>query len=563
MKYLLPYYRKLNNLIFPILLLFGTSIFYVVLSFAHPWIYKIVFENLIPTYDKDLLVQIIMCLFSIGILNIFSNVLIETLTTYIRTETINLIRIEVTGNLLAYQYSYFQKNQPGEIIQRLIPEVDGIGTMVAESVKVASYFIQIVLLLFMILIINFTMFIISAVVLFFYSVWFRFYRKPIAAFDERLKKHNGELYDIFAELFENVKNIKLFNLHRVKIDVVKNKLNLIERDTIKNSIIQSAFGFGGTIFPVAILIITGFCFHEILKEKMSIGYYLVFTALLVTLAWPIEVLLGFGRHLQTGIVSAKRIQAILTNDIEKSGSRKFDSFTSEIRMETVSFSYGDTKVLKNMSITVKKGQNVAIVGGSGSGKTTIAHLLVRLYEPAQGRISIDGIPLSSFDLVSLRNKIGLLSQDVFIFNGTVGENINPNGVLAAKEVEATLFKAQIPGFASKLDYCVGERGQKLSGGERQRLSVARLLGRKCEIIILDEATSNIDPRTTQELLKTFSDIQKENPQITFITITHNLVNLYAMDKIYFLENGSIAAQGSCTDLIKGNQSFRELFNVHA
>jgi ABC-type bacteriocin/lantibiotic exporter with double-glycine peptidase domain len=560
LKSLLPYYQKLKKLVFPIFLLISISIFYALLTFAHPWIYKIVFDNLIPTYDKDLLIQIIVCLFSIGILNIISNTLIDTLTVYIKMETISLIRIEITQNLLRYRYSYFQRTQSGEIIERIIPEVDEIGEMIAGSVKVASYFIQIVLLLFLIAIINVSMFMISVIVLTMYSVWFRLCKKPLATYDRRIKKHNGELYSIIEELLENVKNIKLFNLHEIKVNDVRTKLNAIEVDAIKNGFIKAVFEIGNRIYPIANLIITAFCFHAILNEKMTIGYYLVFTAMVENLIGPINVLLGFGEHFQSGVVSAKRIEEIITQDAEKSGNRKLTTFSSEISLENISFRYSDVPVLNKISLKVKKGQSVAIVGGSGSGKTTIAHLLVRLHDPTQGRIVIDGIPLLAFELIDVRNKIGLLSQDIFLFNDTVKENLNPDGSMDGNAMELTLSKAQMPGFVHKLGFIIGEQGQKLSGGERQRLSIARLLGRKCEIMILDEATSSLDPRTTKELLKTFEDIRRDNPQMTFITITHDADNLHAMDNIFLLENGSITAQGTYAELAAHNQCFRKLFN---
>jgi ABC-type bacteriocin/lantibiotic exporter with double-glycine peptidase domain len=547
-------------LIVPISLLFGVSIFYAILAFGHPWIYKIVFENLIPTHDKDLTVQVIMCLFSIGVLNVISNILIEMLSMYIKMETTNAIRIEITRALLEYSYSFFQKNQPGELIERIIPEVDGLGAMAAESVKVVSYALQIALLLILIAVINLSMFGICALMLFLYAVWYRLYRKPIAAFDARLKRCGSEFYGILEELFDNIKNIKLFNLHDMKMQDVNAKLYIIEKESIKNSVVRTMFGYGNLLHTIANIIIIAFCFHAILHEQMAIGYYLVFSAMIQTLIRPMDVLLGFGVFYQTGIVSAKRIEAIMTKENEKSGTRHLSAFSSALSLNNVSFSYGNQPVLKNLSMHVKKGQNVAIVGGSGSGKTTIAHLLVRLYEPTRGKITIDSVSLPTFDLSNLRNKIGLLSQDVFLFNDTVSENINPSGALDATEVKAALVKSQMPQFVNKLEYVVGEQGQKLSGGERQRLSVARLLGRKCEIIILDEATANLDPRTAQDLLKTFAEIRRQNPHYTFITITHNLESLYSMDLIYVLENGTIAAEGRYDDLVEKNQSFKKIFS---
>ena len=542
------------------MLLFGVSIFYALLTFGHPWIYKIVFEHVIPTHDKDLLIQVIMCLFSIGVLNVISNLLIEMLSMYIKMEMTNAIRIEKTRELMEYTFSFFQKNQAGELIARLIPEVDGLGAMLAESVKVVSYFMQIVLLLFLIAVMNLSMFFICAVLLGLYAGWYRLFRKPIALFDGRLKKCGSEFYGILEELFDNIQNIKLFNLHDRKISHVSAKLYTIEKESIKNNIVNTIFGYGSLLHPVANIIIITFCFHAILRNQMSIGYYLVFAAMIETLIRPMDVLLGFGVFFQTGAVSAERIEKIMTREKEVSGNKRLSHFFSTLLFDNVSFSYGKNPVLSNLTMEIKKGQNVAIVGGSGSGKTTIAHLLVRLYEPTKGRITVDSIPLQTFDLPHLRNKIGLLSQDVFLFNDTVHENINPSGMLDEPAINNALVKSQLPHFTNRLDYIVGEQGQRLSAGERQRLSVARLLGRNCEIIILDEATANLDPRTASDLLRTFDTIRRENPRVTFITITHSPESLFSMDMIFVLENGAIAARGSYDDLVLNNQTFRQLFN---
>lgn len=542
------------------MLLFGVSIFYAILSFGHPWIYKIVFENVIPTHDKDLMVQVIMCLFSIGVLNVISNILIETLSLYIQMETTNTIRIEKTRELLNYTYSFFQKNQPGELIARIIPEVSGLGTMLAESVKVASYFLQIVLLLFLIALINLSMFGICVIVLLLYAGWYRLFRKPIAYCDGQLKKCGSEFYSVLEEMLDNIKNIKLFNLHNAKLEYVGEKLYTIEKESIKNSVVQTMFGYGSLLHTVTNVIIIAFCFHAILHDQMPVGYYLVFAAMIQTLIHPMNVLLGFGVFFQTGLVSAKRIESIMSREQEVFGNKQLKTFSTALRFESVSFSYGKDPVLRNLSLEVKRGQNIAIVGGSGSGKTTIAHLLIRLYEPAAGKITIDSIPLQAFDLQHLRDKIGLLSQDVFLFNDTIHENINPSGNLDNDSIKNVLIKAQLPHFTRKLDYVVGEQGQKLSGGERQRVSIARLLGRKCEIVILDEATANLDPRTASDLIATFDSIRKENHHLTFITITHSFESLHTMDMIYVLENGVVAAKGTFDDLIETCETFRKLFN---
>lgn len=407
------------------------------------------------------------------------------------------------------------------------------------------------------------MFGICAIILLIYAGWYRLFRKPIAHCDSRLKKCGSEFYNVLEELFDNIKNIKLFNLQSKKLEYVSEKLYTIEKESIKNSVVQTMFGYGNLLHTAANIIIITFCFHAILRDQMPVGYYLVFAAMIQTLIHPMNVLLGFGVFFQTGVVSAKRIENIMSREQEVYGNKLLSGFSTALRFENVSFSYNNDTVLKNLSLEVKRGQNVAIVGGSGSGKTTIAHLLVRLYEPTNGKITIDSVPIQAFDLPHLRDKIGLLSQDVFLFNDTILENINPSGKLDNDTIKNALIKSQLPHFIRKLDYVVGEQGQKLSGGERQRVSIARLLGRNCEIIILDEATANLDPRTASDLLATFDSLRRENQHLTFITITHSLESLYAMDVIYVLENGAVAAKGSYDDLIENSGIFRKLFNRHS
>jgi len=304
-----------------------------------------------------------------------------------------------------------------------------------------------------------------------------------------------------------------------------------------------------------------------LDGELNIGLYSVMVFLTQRLLWPLTRLGQTVDLYQRAMASTKRIFAVL--DAEPTildGGRPIrpEASTDEITFESVTFAYDSGyPVLRDISLTIEPAQTTAFVGSTGSGKTTIVKLLLRLYDPDAGSIRIGGNDIAAFDQAELRGLMALVSQDVFLFHGSVSENI-AYGVPTAtrKQVEAAARAAEAHAFITDLplgyDTVVGERGQKLSGGQRQRLSIARSLLTDSPILILDEATSSVDNETEAAIQRSLARVAHDR---TMVVIAHRLSTIRHADMIYVIEDGRVAQSGTHEDLIARAGMYSTLWDV--
>jgi ATP-binding cassette, subfamily B, bacterial len=305
----------------------------------------------------------------------------------------------------------------------------------------------------------------------------------------------------------------------------------------------------------------------VVQGSLSVGNYSVLIYLIQRLLWPLTRLGETLDQYQRAMASTQRVMNLLDTPLAiASGTRSLpvSQVQGSITFEDIYFAYQpDYPVVKHLSLQVPAGHSVGIVGATGSGKSTLVKLLLRFYEAQSGDIFLDGIPIHELHLQDLRRAIGLVSQDVFLFHGTVRENIayaRPDAsfsdvVIAAKHAEAAEFIEQLP---QGYDTIIGERGQKLSGGQRQRLAIARALLKDPPILILDEATSAVDNETEAAIQKSLEFMTKGR---TTIAIAHRLSTIRHSDCIYVMEYGQIVEQGKHEELLVLNGIYAELWNI--
>ena len=323
-------------------------------------------------------------------------------------------------------------------------------------------------------------------------------------------------------------------------------------------IIRIAILFGFT----ATLLIGGFM---ALDGEINVAMYSVLLFITQRLLWPLTELGDTFDTYQRAMASFKRINALKDTQPEiKDGTIKSKGLNNSIVLEKVNFSYVENfPVLNNISLEIEKGSTTAIVGSTGSGKSTLIKLLLRLYDVESGKIIFDDVNIQDLNIHSLRKNIGLVSQDIFLFEGTVFENI-AYGNLDATESEiwnaARLSESDefINLLPNKKDTIVGERGQKLSGGQRQRISIARAILKNPEILILDEATSAVDNETEAAIQRSLDTLKEGR---TVIAIAHRLSTIRNADVIYVLEKGEIVESGSHDDLVKLKKVYANLWDV--
>ena len=318
------------------------------------------------------------------------------------------------------------------------------------------------------------------------------------------------------------------------------------------------------IMPVAVIAFGGYL---IMDGKLNYIDLITFTLFVSTFVTPIRKLANFSEIFVSGTAGLKRfmeIMAIKPVVVEKEGAKDLEVTDGEVKLENVSFSYNGVKeVLRGVDLDIKPGENVAIVGHSGGGKTTLCQLIPRFYDVTEGSITIDGTDVRDVTKSSIRQNVGIVQQDVFIFADTILENIRygrPDAtyeevVEAAKRAE---IYDDIMDMADQFETYVGERGTKLSGGQKQRVSIARIFLKDPKILILDEATSALDTITEEKIQESFEELAKGR---TTITIAHRLSTVMDADRIVVIEDGLIVEEGTHEELLAKNGEYAKLYNA--
>ena len=392
------------------------------------------------------------------------------------------------------------------------------------------------------------------------------FTSTIASRYERIRESIETLNSNLSNSISGILNVKSFTRESKELERIETSSNEVKSanyHAIKLSaafipIIRVAILFGFT----ATLLIGGFL---ALDGEIKVATYSVLLFITQRLLWPLTELGDTFDLYQRAMASFNRIFSLKNENSEiGNGDIEFKKLENKIELKDVSFSYVDNfNVLNNVDLTINAGQTTAIVGSTGSGKSTLIKLLLRLYEINNGSISYDSNSLKDIELSSLREKIGLVSQDVFLFEGTVIENIAYGDLNASEsEVWDAAQKSEADEFINNLPQkektIVGERGQKLSGGQRQRISIARAILKNPEILILDEATSSVDNETEAAIQRSLDILKKDR---TVIVIAHRLSTVRNADIIYVLENGSVVESGNHESLLDIEGVYSKLWSV--
>ena len=392
------------------------------------------------------------------------------------------------------------------------------------------------------------------------------FTSTIASRYERIRESIETLNSNLSNSISGILNVKSFTRESKELERIETSSNEVKSanyHAIKLSaafipIIRVAILFGFT----ATLLIGGFL---ALDGEIKVATYSVLLFITQRLLWPLTELGDTFDLYQRAMASFNRIFSLKNESSEiGNGDLEFKKLENKIELKDVSFSYVENfNVLNNVDLTIKTGQTTAIVGSTGSGKSTLIKLLLRLYEINNGSISYDSNSLKDIELSSLREKIGLVSQDVFLFEGTVIENIAYGDLNASEsEVWNAAQKSEADEFINNLPQkektIVGERGQKLSGGQRQRISIARAILKNPEILILDEATSSVDNETEAAIQRSLDILKKDR---TVIVIAHRLSTVRNADIIYVLENGSVVESGNHESLLDVEGVYYKLWSV--
>ncbi len=381
---------------------------------------------------------------------------------------------------------------------------------------------------------------------------------------------DDEVASIEVDALTNIETVKYFNNEPLMEGRYVPAINQRYKLTLKSNRLFAliAWGQGGVVL-IGLGIVLFLGIREAAAGRMTVGDLVLLSTYVIQLSAPIEVLGWIYREIKDGLTDLDGMAKVLQveNTItEPENPQHISKPRGEVAFNNVAFSYaGRAGVLKDVSLQVKPGQKVAFVGPSGAGKSTIVKLLFRLFEPTEGEITVDGVPLKQLSKDDRRSIFAIVPQEPVLFNSTIAENIRfgkPNATMAEINAAAKLASIDhvIERFPEKYDTVVGERGVKLSGGEKQRVAIARAVIRNPKILVFDEATSSLDSHSEQEIQQALDLVAKGR---TTLAVAHRLSTISDSDTIFVLDKGKVAEQGTHDALLKKNGLYAKLWKIQA
>ena len=493
------------------------------------------------------------------------------LTSLVGEGAIFRLRNQVFEHLLRLSSRYFGERRSGEVTSRLTNDISVLHHFISDSKSLLVLVrdpLTLVGSLFIVFYLNWRLSIITLVVGGLVVAIISKFGRRMQRASRRAQGGIAETTSILQETISGIDIVKTFNMEEDRVEEFSQKnLNyyrLFMRG-VRLAAAQVPFVEFLTVLPL--LGILWYVQFELTSGGMNMSKLLAFVFQLSYISNSVRNISATNLLIQQSAAAVGRVFEIVDAEVEVkeiANARHLPSLKGEMRFDRVGFSYDDgTRVLKDIELTVKSGESVAIVGPSGTGKTTLVNLIPRLYDPTTGVIYLDEYDVKSVSLRSLRGQIGIVSQDTILFSGTVGENISWGKAGANKEeVEEAARAANAHDFIMRLpqgyDTQIGERGFKLSGGERQRLTIARAIIRKPAILILDEATSNLDSESERLIQEALSKLMKAQ---TTIVIAHRLSTVVSADRIVVLEDGKITQIGTHNQLYAEEGLYRKLYEL--
>ena len=519
---------------------------------------KIIVDDYILLKNYDGMLALIMIMVGILFLEVIFMYLFTFYANWLGQKVIKDLRVSIFQKIIKFKMSFFDNNAVGRLVTRTVNDIEtiasifsqGLFTIIADILKMLT-----VLIVMLVISWELTLVVISIFPLLIYAT--RVFQKTMKVAFEKVRTEVANLNSFVQERISGIKIVQIFSRESLEIKNFQ-EINSRHKDAwLKTVWINSIF------FPIA-EISTSICigllvwyggFNNIQGDNISLGTLFLFISMSGLLFRPLRQIADRFNTLQMGMVSTERIFKILEDDsiVQDKGVISMDNINGMIEFKNVTFSYvKNEKVIDDISFKVKSGETLAIVGPTGSGKTTITNLITRFYEYDKGEILIDGVDINDLKLDNIRNKVGIILQDVFLFADTIFNNIALyNDQISLKDVQSAAKKLEIHEFISSLpngyNFNVSERGVTLSSGQRQLIAFLRVLVNNPDILILDEATSSIDSYS-EDLIKNAT--KKITKGKTSIIIAHRLSTIESADKIIYMENGVILEQGNHKELLK-------------
>lgn len=519
------------------------------------------------TYGPDyaLLLTVSLVVITFLFKNLFGYLGLQHLTK-IKTGVLRDLREKMFKKIIELPIPYYSEKRKGDVMARMLGDVNEVQNsffMVLELIVkepltilfslISMIYISWKLTLFVFIFIPISGFIISRI------------GKSLKGKSARAQQENGFLISVVEETLTGLKVVKGYNAENFFSNTFNGSINRLYKlsNSIgkKNNLASPMSEFLG-IVVISILLFYGG--NLVLVDKSLDGsLFIAYIGLAYNILTPAKAISKASYQVKNGLAAAERVFEVLEVEntiVDKAGATELKDFKNEIHLKNINFSYGEEPVLKNFSLAIPKGKTVALVGQSGSGKSTIANLLTRFYDVNNGEILIDNHNIKDITMKSLRDLTGLVTQDSIMFNGTIKDNIRLGNLDATDEDVINALKIAnayefVNDLPNGIETNIGDSGNKLSGGQKQRLSIARAVLKNPPIMILDEATSALDTESEKFVQVALENMMQNR---TSIVIAHRLSTIQKADKIVVMQKGEIVEQGTHDELLAQNGSYSKL-----
>ena len=540
-------------------------------SFVAPIASRYLIDNVIVNKDVDMLKYLVA--------GVMLAILVQAVTSFLLTKILSVqaqyliseLRAQVQKKVLALPVRFFDNAKSGALVSRIMSDVEGVRNLIGTGlVQLVGGIITAVVSVTLLMKISVFMTLFTFIPLTIFAIIALKAFKIIRPIFRNRGKINAEVKGRLTETLGGIRVIKGFNAEKQEEEVFEVGVERLY-ENVKKSLTTTAFMTSSSTFllGVATTSVMGFGGYKIIQGTLTVGQFVEFTVLLGLMIAPIVQMSSVGSQLTEALAGLDRTEELMNLEEESDEENRnivLDNVVGKMSFSDVSFSYEEDKeVLHSISFDVEPGQVIALVGSSGSGKSTIAGLAASFLNPDSGKITVDGHDLSKVNLNSFRQHLGVVLQDDFLFEGSIRENILfPRPDASEEKLREAVRAAYVDEFTDRfdkgLDTLIGERGVKLSGGQRQRIAIARAILADPKILVLDEATSSLDTESEALIQKSLGELTKG--RTTFV-IAHRLSTIRKADQILVIENGHILEQGSHEKLIASEGRYYNLFTYQA
>ena len=557
-----------RNLVFIGLILIAIS---KTASFVTPIATKYLIDDAFANKDMPLLQKIVVIIMIAITIQAATSFLLTYILSVQAQYLISELRTQVQKKVLSLPISFFDNTKSGALVSRIMRDVEGVRNLIGTGlVQLVGGTVTAIVSFILLINISWsmTLFTLAPLAVFAFIALKAF--KVIRPIFRTRGKINAEVTGRLTETLGGVRVIKGFNAENQENTIFEKGVERLYQNVKKSLTATAAMTSSATfLIGVATTGVMYFGGYKIIENELTIGEFIEFTVILGLMIAPIVQMSNIGSQLTEALAGLDRTEELMNltpESDEKNRTIVLDDIKGDIVFKDVSFAYEENKeVLHIINFEAKSGDVIALVGSSGSGKSTIAGLAATFLNPQSGTISIDGKDVSKINLDSFRKNLGVVLQDEFLFEGTIRENVlfpRPNA--SEEELHAAVKAAYVDEFTDRfedgLDTLIGERGVKLSGGQRQRIAIARAVLANPKILILDEATSNLDTESEALIQKSLASLTEG--RTTFV-IAHRLSTIRKANQILVIENGKIAERGTHDELIEKEGRYYNLFTYQA